>query len=176
MIVVASVPHTGTHFVLDLLKKAGFEPQKKSSDFRDGTFCHMHSMGTRDALEKLALHRERGDTFVSPLRHPMKCAETWAKRRKQILPARKEGRNTTMIEAWHNFIVQFLPLKPILLPVDAPDRENWLVHFCEALGCKVETDWTPVFTSHREPRALDPEERQAVDELIRHPFIAGVYG
>lgn len=63
---VVSIPHTGTHFINDLLKANGFQPR-----------AVMHIVPAN--LEQI----KTLPNIIIPLRPPMRVAKSWAKRQRQ---------------------------------------------------------------------------------------------
>ena len=119
MIVLATVPHTGTSFFRDLLRQH-FRP------YRDFIVRHVHDDVFADLDNRTVVTTIRDDEDV---------------RRSHI----KRGENPGALEGyWRNWDRVVAEYDPIIVSVDAVDRDARLDNLSEALGVEFETDWAPV--------------------------------
>lgn len=128
--IVTSIPHTGTHFLMDLL---GF--RKPWREFTHGwqssnaghRFDHILPQQKHLFLPLI----EKEMTFI-PLRHPRAVLKSWEDR----------GKPVTVLEAmWRVLVEDIHPLNPIYIPVDTTAREGSLEDARERSGLDLETNW-----------------------------------
>ncbi len=150
MIVVTSVPHTGSQFVTQhLLGGAGLTSPN------DVYFQHVEN-GTVPMLRKLML---KGWPCIVPMRHPLKVAGTWTSRGKPLYQ---------LWDYWRRLVSAIDPLKPLYLPIDVPNRQGYLDVICAELLVDFKTDW-PVIGSGGMDSAFDTYkggERRLVDGMF----------
>ena len=162
MIVVTSVPHSGTHFVAHhLLEEL---PNKRSLGYfsppapTTGKYvCHTYDESMQDLTNAL----DNGNPCIVPIRHPLKVAVSWKRRGKDPNDA---------IPFWQRLIDQIDPYCPFYLPMDSDEREDWLdnIHKAPYWGSLVaETDWPDKSDGHKGlVQALTYTEMLAVVDLI----------
>ena len=143
MIVLASVPHSGSRFVLKLLPQPVF-------------FRHVYEGESIEQIVALS----RAYPVVVPLRHPLAVAQSWKDRGK---PIASHPKHEPMVAMWRTLIDVVDPLYPRYLPIDVPDRDAYFAG--------LETDWVPVKDSNPHVPLTD-EDRAAVSELLADPFFA----
>lgn len=167
MIVVASCPHSGSHFVVDLL---GYPLR---SEARGNERCqNLYHVYPGESLEIIKRHVDAGDTLVSPMRHPMAVAQSWANRGK---PIAEHPVHQPMIELFRNLIDIVDKWGVTYLPLDVPDRDRWLKRLGERIGAELKTDWRPKSHHDIRPATLHHDDIAAVDELLTDPFF-GQFG
>lgn len=105
MILVPSVPHTGTHFVRDHLLAGCPVPVK----------CEHIYPNSRVDLERIA--GQAGVTTIVPLRHPMAVALSWKQRGKEL---------ALLPDYWRRLVTHIDRHEPCYLPVDHPCRDAFL--------------------------------------------------
>lgn len=136
---IASIHHTGTQFTVDLLQRAGYkyinrnwpEPRHQQRLFRQ--HIEVRSMPLLlETLSTLDVLCGRGARPIVPLRHPVLCAQSWARRHKSI---------DDMIEQWNWLLDEIDPYNPVYFPIDLPDRSLYLQSLSEYVGQDLETDW-----------------------------------
>lgn len=118
MILVPSVPHTGTHFMRDL--------------FKGKQEIHLDHIlpSTMDAWRVLF---EQGNAAVVPMRHPFLVAESWKRRNKDPLH---------LPELWHLLVEVIDPYDPQYLCLDKPETRNaQLKAINERLDLNLTTSW-----------------------------------
>lgn len=171
-IVIASIPHTGTHFFIKLFQELGFGGLRRHGEPMPGVtdaFYTGHIL-TRDDIEAAL---RLGDTrpIVSPMRHPYLVEETWLRRGPRDMTELPKAFRTLAHRFSHAHVV----------PLDAPGvREERFQGLCEAIGREIETDWAITHslqkTAYMDPSQLtpSPEIRAVVDELAW--FFEPMYG
>jgi len=112
---VVSIPHTGTRFLLELLK------------FNKG-FVHVdHAQAKPRILDK--------QVVICPLRDPLKVWVSWHKRNE----SREKFRY-----CWHR-MNELDAVRPIFyFPVDVPQRDFYLSLLANMIGQELTTTWEPV--------------------------------
>ena len=117
--------------MVDLL---GFNINKalswKSSDKAepDGLiFDHISPYHTQTFLPLIA-----DNLTVIPLRHPILTAKSWSDRKKEI---------GDLVESWEILVNEIDPLEPYYLPLDIPDRQDYLDRLNAGTGRSMVTDW-----------------------------------
>lgn len=160
----------------DRLAAAGFLRQHKSSDYRGRAFGRAHIRNTPDSKKLLEFHVSRGHTLVTPFRHPMRCAQSWANRRKAVIPGDiKRPNDYCLLGCYEAFFEWAHDLGQKFVPVDVPDREDYLKAFGDSLGVEFESDWTPVHSRTPHPRELTDDEIAGIREVMQHPFFQLLY-
>jgi hypothetical protein len=168
-VVLISVPHTGTWFTIRLLTAAGLrETHLNPAKIEDGHVYHGHMLkGTQThAAMRLATQMP----LVCPLRHPFRVEESWRRKGKDI---------GYMIECFRIYQDKFLPLDPLVMPVDSPKKNHALSELSAGLGLDLATDWSVVNgksgTDGLDLTEFDPSP--GVVDLVSemHPFLARYY-
>ena len=169
LVIVASVPHTATHFLIELLGLPVVNPDVISlseviAGERQDSYVsrHVYPQGGN-----LAFTKEWGpkSIVVAPLRHPMAVAQSWRNRGMPI---------GDMVDYFHNLML--LDPQPIYLPIDAECRDWNLELIRIATGLPCETDWEIVGHSNQFHKTLSDSDIALVRELASEPFFAEVYG
>lgn len=155
MIVVVSMHHSGTHFVLEHLladyPRIGNEiGEAVPAKFKVHKHCEPENV---NALEWWL---QRYPCIV-PLRHPAKMVASWATRDGK--PMAELKRQYAMLE----FLDQRYRLN--YLPLDTLHRERDLYDLNAALDTDFRTDWRVVM-SNGKSAILDAEQLGMVDELL----------
>lgn len=164
MILVPTIPYTGTHFMRDHLL-AGLE-----TDVR-------HIWDNR--MEKWAERIAAGHPIIVPLRHPINVAMSW-KRREHLGGSRLRVMN--LPDWWRRLSGMIDPARPYYLPLDLPHRrEACLDNINKNLGLELATDWPVIrekFSGDYGSGCLDPEEIEvAVTQVYQElePFFSRWY-
>ena len=173
MIVVPTIRNTGSHFVLRLLGKQhpwrpdiltwrGVERANADSVIFDHVFPHQRH---------IFLPLIRDNLTIVPLRHPYLTAKSWADR---------NHHKSDLIGMWEVMANEIAPLRPFWLPLDVPDRQDYLDLLNERTGLSLTTDWSPAGVKHNNSdlRWQDVEptpEIAALTERIQ-PFLEQFYG
>lgn len=170
--IVASVPGTGTHFLMDFLLKNGHRPKgsrvsatKKiyMKKIRGTYFAeHCSSAGSTDLL----LSKIKDYPVIVPMRNPLAAART----------TRARGQTVEMMVKWFRFLIdRIAPTDPAYLPVDSQKREEFLAALNERFGVEFTTDWAVVRgggerAGPSDDVMLTPEDVEQVQELMTDPF------
>lgn len=150
MIVVTSVPHTGSQFVTKhLLSGAGLTSPN------DVYFQHTEN-GTVPMLRKLM---KAGWPCIVPMRHPLKVAGTWTGRGLEL---------HTLWNSWRRLVTAIDPLNPLYLPIDVPNRQTYLDVINEALCQDIRTNWPVIGSTGLAPNfdSFKGGERIMVDQMF----------
>jgi hypothetical protein len=76
---------------------------------------------------------------IIPLRHPSLIEESWKRREGEF-----EKESWRLKEEWEFLINEIDPHSPYYLPIDAPDRQDYLDKINKDLGLNIRTRWKPV--------------------------------
>lgn len=148
--IVASVPHSGSRFVSELVR---------------APFLHVYTTG--ESLGEIRKH----DVIVVPVRHPMAVAQSWKNRGKPIV---SHPKHEPMMAMWRTLIDVIAPLKPYYVPVDSENREQYLAKLGKRIRRKLTTDWRKVSDGYL-ITPLNDEDEAAVKELLADPFFEQFY-
>lgn len=107
---------------------------------------------------------------IVPLRHPYLTQKSWQDRGYDL---------ADLIAMWEVMVFDIDPLEPYYLPIDVPDRDDYLQEINNKTKLRLETDWTPKgeqkgnsATMHRDVRPTP--EIAALCERIK-PFLDRFY-
>ncbi len=148
-ILIVSVPHTGTQFTLQLLR--GKRPRT----------MHYWRMGANKARRLAGKYR-----MVIPLRHPLKVALTWKARGHHSLDM--------LAALWPSIIKGMDPYEPCYLPLDVPDREDYLAAMNAKFGLNVSTDWAR--KGHEPHGGVELTEQEQAAVLVQMDELSGFFG
>ena len=154
IIVCPTIPKTGSRFLIDHL--LGGYP-KYQNESKDGVvFRHLASQDMPEVRGWL-----RNNLVVVPLRHPVSCARSWCARgwRKKI---------PDLTDYWRRLMYVVDRYDVSYVPIDVPNRDEWLRLLNERLPTPVETDW-PVVNGIKTPKdsaILNPEELQLIVDMM----------
>ena len=128
-VVLCTVPHTGTQFVRSILCR----------HMPDVDFGGLHGLvtvhATDAALDQIAEHAGWISALVTTVRDREAVRVSWERR----------GKSLPLLDTyWSRWERMVAARNPIIVSVDAPDREDRLVALGRALGLSLETDWRPV--------------------------------
>ena len=162
--ILASVRSTGTRFFTEIFKNAGLEYHQKNYisqvgvDLVDGlhaSHCEPIHMGWLE-------NRASDHPLFLPMRHPRKVAESWIKRGWAI--------NNVFFAEWYNLFWLKEHYDGHWLPIDTPDRDDYLQKASEIVGRELTTDWQVFKATDTEfaPKGLTVE--QAMKALRVMPF------
>ena len=106
---------------------------------------------------------QKFDVLVMPVRNPASVAATWIKRGEKL---------EHFLFMWS----QWAALAPFahILPIDHPDRDQYLKKLSDAVGIPLETDWEP-FNQTKVPRGTSDVSGYNLDELYEIPEIRRLY-
>lgn len=142
MAIVASTPHSGSHFLANLLNLP---------------FRHYYKGEIADL--------EREDWIFTPLRNPYAQARSWKKRGKSVLP--DDTARESLTQMWDSLLR--LRRTPVFLPLDTGSRDEHLRVIEHVLRREISTDWAPL---NHEPGhvTLTDDEMRAIKQYM--PFFA----
>lgn len=156
------MPHTGSHFAVNTIglplrnwDKGGVAAQ------------NLYHVYDGESLSIIKQAHSEGAMLVVPMRHPMSVAQSWANRGKPIV---EHPVHEPMIKLFRNLIEHIVPLNPLYLPVDVPDREKYLAKLSKAVGRELKTSWDRVSHHDIRPARLFDDDIAAVIELLKDPF------
>lgn len=159
MIIIPTIPHTGTRFTENLFIQQGYSSaamNEEISDSRTKVIRVGHiSIGQRPHILKHIF----SNIAVIPLRHPYLTAESWRRREKPL---------EEMCYAYRLLVNELDSFDPLYLPIDTPDREYYLNEISDFLGVNLATEWE-VKNSHHDTSRLhwqDLPQEGIVQELV----------
>lgn len=128
--IVTSVPHSGTHFVVyELLKDY---TDVRDDDFKAGLWKYQ-SHTYSNAMDELKRLLSQGHPCIVPVRHPVLVAQSWKRRGKEPLES---------IPFWSRLINEIHQYHPFYIPIDMMyARDAALSVINQRLKIKLETDW-----------------------------------
>ena len=162
IVTVASVHHTGTQFITHEILKT-FEA--RSLDHRNlvagpaakDIWIRIHC--EPQSIDRLGYWCSSRATIV-PLRHPAKVAASWKAR----------GKDLSRLVAQWNILKNIVDEHdPMYLPIDVPDRMNWLDTISRNIDRELQTDW-PVVMSCNKSATLSENDKAAVIEVMADGF------
>lgn len=132
MPVLTTVRHSGSHTALGILEQhfTRHYPTETRQAARIVWFGHTET-------DKLPLLRQRATEdgpLIATMRHPLDVANSW---RRRGLPL-----DGWFFQMWVNLFSLVDAFDGLWLPMDTPDRDDYLERISEALGVDFETDWT----------------------------------
>jgi hypothetical protein len=148
-VIIVSVPHTGTVFVKTLLSKAKLNPIQHH--------CHSDSV--------FLLKSRPNAQIVVPLRHPEKAWRTWCLRGTGLQERRQRAKYEQFRQAWVWLDEICRDYDVLYLPIDLPERDQYLETMSEALDIPLETDWAPRGATAGSLIMHEPQERDLSDVM-----------
>lgn len=158
-LVMPTVRHTGSLFLRDVFLSVGFERVTLRGQAAKNSLVFDHLYDTHMGHFKRWIERFR--LVVIPLRDPAMTALSWAKRSEDF---------GHFLEQWRNLIA-LSDHGPLYVPIDRPDRQDYLNKVAEAIGAELSTDWVPVNTFSGPLKASPPD----VSDLYDWPVIGEFY-
>lgn len=171
MIIVPTIRHTGSHFVLHLLGVKGrvncftWRTAQQASH-NSVVFDHVLPHQRHIYLDLIKRH-----TTIVPLRHPYLTQKSWQDRNRDL---------DDMIAMWEVMANDIAPLDPHFLPLDVDNRDDYLHNINRTSGLYLQTDWTPQGerkgnSATRHTDVSPVPEVEALCERIE-PFLRSFYG
>lgn len=154
-----TVRHTGSLFLRDIFLAVGFERVTLRGIETAHSLVFDHLYDTHMGHFKRWIGRF--PLIVIPLRDPAATALSWARRSEDF---------GHFVEQWRN-LISLSEHDPLYVPIDRPDRQNYLDAVAGAIGAELSTDWAPVNTSCG-PFKTDPPD---VSDLYDWPVIGDFY-
>lgn len=162
MILIASIAHSGTHFVGELLDYPYQNESRCGEQFARSMHTYPDGLGLlHEAVKQQAI-------VVAPLRHPWAIAQSWANRGKRIS---RHPSQPTLVDVMRCMIDDVAPHVTAWLPLDVPDRDVYLRTLSVIVGKDLKTDWEPRghHPVHRD--AIMPDyDKLAIEEILQDPF------
>ena len=174
MLIIASVPHSGSHFLIDLIDYTVLPDESMLSHAveRNQRFYRFHHVYGGESMEWLLKYGKLAPV-ISPLRHPMAVAQSWKNRGK---PIAEHAVHAPMVRLFHNLIELSKRVRMYFLPLDHPERERYLRRIAEVAGRNFKTQWSYYGPGPVNPEiALTQADRDAVAELMTDPFFGEFY-
>lgn len=158
---IPSVQHTGTNFVRGhLFESFGkIEINEPVSDRRGDYVYQAHLL---DGYMGYWLEILKTIPAIIPLRHPYLV---WASWKKWDMKGYRERDNDAFMDAWNTLIGKIDCFKPYYLPIDSPDRDNYLEAINNGLNLDLKTDW-PVVHSVGNTWNLEPDDIDVDVEVV----------
>ena len=168
-ICLASIPHTGTHFVLDLFRPHDFV----DATFKDGphaahnTIYQGHLLDEAQISDALALGQRM--PLVAPLRHPYWVEETWRRRSRDM---------SELVPAFYTLIERIEP-EGFVFCIDGKDRQRELRRLAGYVGMDLCSAFPVVHSLsgtaklERKDLSPSPEIERLVDDIA--PFLSRYY-
>lgn len=175
ILIIASVPHTGSHFLIDLI---GYEVMRDKADIRheverNQRVYRFHHVYDGESMEWLLKYGNIAPV-ISPLRHPMSVAQSWKNRGK---PIDKHEVHAPMVRLFQNLIDLSKKVNMRFLPLDSPDRDQYLRRISDVARRNFKTQWAYYGPGPVNPTVpLTQSDRDAVDNLMTDPFFRLYYG
>lgn len=143
---LASIMHTGTHLVREMLMEHLKAISPDALD-RDG-FYGYHLVNSCKKYTQLNY------PTISPMRHPVRILESFRRRDKTI---------DMMEEQFHNFS---LLRDPIIIHVDRADRDDYVNRAAKRTGLPLSTDWPLLSPKNTLGFKVTPERLKEIPEWI----------
>ena len=157
-IVMPTVRHTGSLFMVNLLRPYTRVSIKGSADEHDRPLIFDHVYDSH--MKRFHEWIKRYPTVVIPLRDPTDCAHGWAKRGEDF---------DRFFNMWEN-LLEFDQYGPFYVPIDHPERDDFLGDLSKHINMELKTDWRPHNTSNQPSRDI-PD----VSFLYNQPVIRDFY-
>ena len=93
--------------------------------------------------------------------------------------ADRNHEKSDLVGMWETMVFDIAPLEPFFLPLDVPDRQDYMDAINEATGLDLKTDWKPRGVRHNNSdlRHTDIEPTEKIEALCERikPFIDRFY-
>lgn len=153
LVVIASVQHSGTHFVKQHLL-SGWPEVSEPKQHSANAIYQEHVVP--ESLLRIRAAMKCGAPCIVPLRHPVKVALSWKAR----------GLNLAhFTDQFRRLVTAVDPLGPLYLPLDVPDREDYLARICERLGINFYTEWPIVHSCGKQGRFEEGADTWLVEDI-----------
>ena len=154
---VASVMHSGTHLIYKMLtsclkcKGVSIEASRAGEH---GVFLFHLVDAHRDALDMRHL--------VTPMRHPVRIAESFRRRGKPIEDMYRQFENLARID-------------PIFIHVDRVDRDAYVARAGKELGVQLHTDWPLLSPKNTLGYKVTPARIKSIPAFIMDIYDKSIY-
>lgn len=164
-IVVVSVHHTGTNLVYDQILRA-FRPRAGGAEYFERGMPHGKLRIHCEGRFVETLERFLPFPIVVPMRHPEAVFRSWKSRAKSV--------NALMMQ--YEMLKAFIaPAEPFYLPIDTPDRDEYLDKLSKLTGKHIHSRW-PVVSSCGKTAELNDNEMNMVRSVMSDGFFDPFYG
>lgn len=133
MILVPTVQHTGSHFVVRELFPHHQQTPLKKPVIQPDTLMMDHVLPTK--MTRMLTLAKTASAIVIPLRHPRVCAYSWIKSGKELFPDFSRQWDCIWRFEDEGFDVHYITLDNEEL------RDEQLKALCKAIGDDIYTDW-----------------------------------
>jgi len=134
--ILASVRSTGTRFFTEIFRNAGIRCYKKEQITGPGALAPGLHVSHCEPIHMFHVeHKARDYPLFLPMRHPFDVAKSWIKRGWPI--------NHLFFAEWHNLFWLQEKYDGHWLPIDTPDRDEYLQAAGKISGLELTTDWKP---------------------------------
>lgn len=163
---VATVPHTGTNKIANMLHRAGYELKPRSHAGRYNNITITTHIDSEKALQGALRHIQNGYIPITPIRHPYCVYESWK---------RRGGDIKKLIETYKR-----LPrLGAFYIPIDG-ERDKYIKQINHMLGINLEPEWGEVVNGLHNTHSLtykdiDPPEEIKALEADMFDFLRTYY-
>lgn len=128
--------HTGSHSALGILEQHYMrhyltEDWRRDTDATGPPLWFSHCEPEKMPLVKRRV--EEAEVLILTMRDPMEVAKSWIKRAMPL--------NQWFMDIWKNLFALQAEYDGLWLPVDTPDRDDYLKQISERIGISLQTDW-----------------------------------
>lgn len=162
--ILASVRSTGTRFFTEIFRNAGIRCYKKEgiTSLAASLSPGLHASHCEPVHMFHLEHRARDYPLFLPMRHPCKVAQSWIKRGWPI--------NHLFFAEWYNLFWLHEQYNGHWLPIDTPDRDEYLYAAGKISGIDLKTDWKPYEVTETDFEPLGMTLKQTMKVLRVMPF------
>lgn len=156
---IPTIPHTGSYLVADGLF-GGFKRLGLNSKPENGCKYFDHLF-----LHKIDAWKGKMEAYPSiiPLRHPILTAVSWARRNRDL---------GEMCVMWYVLVEQLDRYNPYYIPVDSPNRNDWLDRLNKGLRLDLSTNWPIINSKHNTFEAtiedIPEDNREQIERLCKN--------
>lgn len=157
VVLVTSIPHAGTRFVFEHL----LSPLRRSSETEVDPEGFLLEHISPDKVPRIRAWLRLYPCIV-PIKHPRDVAISWKKRN---LNNRTYYQTQNLCDYYRRLVSAVDPFEPFYLPLDRPDRQEYLDSINRGTWLNLETDW-PIWQSIGGHARLNEEEEEMVVDLL----------
>ncbi len=171
MILVASVHHTGTNFVMKDLLRSYKLTHASIRVIGDNPFHKTQLHIQKRYTSELAYWLPRSKVIV-PIRHPVDVALSWKRRLKDLNEMKAQFEMLLSVVDDYN---------PAYLPIDAMDRDWWLSQLNQRFSTNLSTNWDVIGSKAQPPARhwkaqLTDDEYELASGIASWSFFDQFYG
>jgi hypothetical protein len=165
---ILSIPHTGTHFVLNLLgghRENLLDWMNKVFEASGHEFYVSHTY-LLPVFERVVDH---GFNIVMPMRHPITTVRSWRNwEAKSDIEHKTELVKSKYVPRMYKNIITIDQLYDInYISVDSPNREQLLDDFNKKFGLNLSTEWKPLNSIGKHTEDIPEELEEETLKLIK---------